>query len=59
MPLYVHCHGGTHRAGVLGVAYRIHKCGWPWEKALLEHGRLGGSLKDDHIMLASIRTLKE
>jgi len=56
-PVYVHCHGGTHRASVLGVAYRVHKCGWSWERAILEHGYLGGSLKDDQIMLQSIRNL--
>lgn len=55
MPIYVHCHGGTHRDGTLGVAYRVHTCGWDWDKALLEHARLGGSLKDDHVMLESIR----
>ena len=39
-PFDVHCHGGTHRGGVLGVAYRVHGLGWPYEKALVEHGRL-------------------
>lgn len=59
MPVYIHCHGGTHRGGVLCVAYRIHKCGWDWDKALAEHARLGGSLKDDHAMLLSVKTLKD
>ena len=54
-PFYVHCHGGTHRGGVLGVAYRLHIQGWPYEKALVEHGRLGGDLLADHIMLESVR----
>ena len=54
-PFYVHCHGGTHRGGVLGVAYRVHIQGWPYEKPLVEHGRLGGDLLADHIMLESVR----
>ncbi len=56
-PFYVHCHGGTHRGGVLGVAYRVHIQGWPYEKALVEHGRLGGDLMADHIMLESVRKI--
>ena len=58
-PVYVHCHGGTHRGGILGVAYRVHVLGWPWEKALLEYGYLGGSLKDDQPMLRAVRELPE
>jgi protein tyrosine/serine phosphatase len=54
-PVYIHCHGGTHRGGILGMVYRVHRLGWKWEKALMEFGRLGGSLRDDHIMLESIR----
>ncbi len=55
-PFYVHCHGGTHRGGVLGVAYRVHIQNWPYEKALVEHGRLGGDLLADHIMLESVKS---
>jgi protein tyrosine phosphatase (PTP) superfamily phosphohydrolase (DUF442 family) len=53
MPIYVHCHGGTHRGGILGIVYRIHKNNWSSEKALLEYGYLGGSLKDDQKMIQS------
>ncbi len=56
-PVYVHGWDGTHRAGVLGVAYRLHVLGWTYEKALVEFGRLGGSLRDDHLMLESVREL--
>ncbi len=55
-PFYVHCIGGTHRGGALGLAYRVHVLGWTWERALIEFGRLGGSLKDDHAMLEAVRT---
>jgi len=41
-PFYVHCHGGTHRAGILGSIYRIDKQGWACERALVEFHRLGG-----------------
>ena len=54
-PFYVHCHGGTHRAGALGLAYRVHIQGWDYDQALIEFGRLGGSLKDDHVMVESLR----
>jgi len=43
-PFYVHCIGGTHRAGTLGAAYRFHKQGWDKDKVLVEYGRLGGEL---------------
>lgn len=54
-PFYLHCHGGAHRAGVLGAAYRIHVLGWTFEKAIVEYGRLGGDLLKDHAMLEKIR----
>ena len=57
-PFYVHCVGGTHRGGVLGVAYRVHLQNWPYEKALVEFGRLGGELKENHQMLEAVRTFK-
>ena len=53
-PFYVHCHGGNHRAGILAAAYRIHEQKWSKDKALLEFGYLGGSLKDDFVMIQSI-----
>lgn len=52
--VYAHCRGGTHRGGVLGVIYRVHALGWSEDKALLEFGRLGGSLMDDHDMLDAV-----
>ena len=58
-PTYVHCHGGTHRAGVLGVAYRLYICKWPLDKALLEYGYLGGSLKDDYPMIKAVIDYKK
>lgn len=57
-PVYLHCIGGVHRGGVMGVAYRVHLLKWPYEKALLEFGRLGGHLKDDHVMLEAVRNYK-
>jgi protein tyrosine phosphatase (PTP) superfamily phosphohydrolase (DUF442 family) len=54
-PVYAHCYGGSHRGGILGVAYRIYICNWPKEKAENEFVILGGSLKDDAIMLQSLK----
>ena len=53
-PVYVHGRDDTHRAGALGVAYRVHAQGWDWDKAILEFGLLGGSLKDDQTILQSV-----
>ena len=55
MPIYVHCRGGAHRGGILGIVYRIYKNNWSLENALLEYGYLGGSLKDDQKMIQSIK----
>lgn len=52
--VYVHCHGGAHRAGVLGAAYRIHLNNWPAEKAIVEFSKLGGDLTGDNLMVQSI-----
>jgi len=57
-PFYMHCRGGSHRGGVLGVAYRVDILGWSYEKALVEFGRLGGDLRGDHDMLEAIREAK-
>ncbi len=56
-PFYVHCHGGTHRAAILCMAWRVHRQQWDYEKAMIEFGRLGGSLRDDYRMLESIRSV--
>jgi len=52
---YVHSHSGIHRAGILCMAWRIHRQNWDYDKAMIEFGRLGGSLKNDYVMLESIR----
>ena len=57
-PFYVHCKGGSHRAGILSAAYRIQFQGWSFDRALIEYGRLGGDLKADHTMLETLQTLK-
>jgi len=54
-PFYVHGFGGTHRGGVLGAAYRIHKQRWEFDKAAREFDVLGGDLKRDARMLESVR----
>jgi protein tyrosine phosphatase (PTP) superfamily phosphohydrolase (DUF442 family) len=56
-PYYIHCKGGSHRAGILSAAYRIQLQDWSLEQALLEYGRLGGDLKSDHAMLETLRVL--
>ena len=37
------------------MAYRVHVLEWPFEKALVEFGRLGGDLLADHTMLEAVR----
>lgn len=54
-PYYVHCHGGTHRGGVLGVAWRMHVQGWEYDKACAEFDRLGGDPVADAQMLRAVR----
>ena len=54
-PFYVHCKGGSHRAGILSAAYRIHLQNWSFERAIIEYGRLGGDLKADHTMLQTLQ----
>jgi protein tyrosine phosphatase (PTP) superfamily phosphohydrolase (DUF442 family) len=49
--LYVHCHSGKHRGGILGYIYRVKISGWQKDRALIEFARLGGDLKDDHQMI--------
>jgi hypothetical protein len=41
-PFYVHCHGGTHRGGLLCLTYRTVVLGWDLEKAKAEYDALGG-----------------
>lgn len=58
-PFYIHCKGGTHRAGILGAAYRMHVQKWSLERAVVEYGRLGGDLRADHAMLETLRSLQQ
>ncbi len=53
-PFYIHCKGGVHRGGTMGVAYRTNKCGWTREKAIEEFNNLGGDPTKDRLMLNSI-----
>lgn len=57
-PFYVHCNGGSHRAGILGAAYRIKMQHWSFDQAMIEYGRLGGDLKGDHEMLETLRHIE-
>jgi protein tyrosine/serine phosphatase len=53
-PIYLHCHGGTHRAGVLGLYYRLWS-GWSYERALKEFVALGGFPQKDFALLESVK----
>ena len=52
--VYVHCHGGMHRAGALCMAYRAHTQKWDTERALLEYLKLGGDLQTDQGMIKRV-----
>jgi len=54
---YVHCYGGTHRAGILGAAYRIFILNWPVEKALEEYDVLGGDFETDRPMIEPLKRM--
>jgi len=57
---YAHCHGGSHRAGILGMIYRVVKNGWTVERAEKEFVALGGyPVKDKKILDAAKAFLKE
>ena len=52
-PVFVHCHGGRHRAGIMTAIYRMTHDGWTADKAYDEMKQYGfekgfghGSLKD-------------
>jgi protein tyrosine phosphatase (PTP) superfamily phosphohydrolase (DUF442 family) len=53
-PVYVHCHGGAHRAGALCLAYRLHEENWEQGMALLEYSKLGGDLLGDKGMVERV-----
>ena len=58
-PVYVHCHGGTHRAAILAALYRMKVLGWDYNRTAVEFGTLGGDLKGDHGMLTRMRQYAE
>lgn len=41
-PFYLHCHGGRHRGGALGLIYRIGVLGWDVDRAIKEYEDRGG-----------------
>jgi Protein tyrosine/serine phosphatase len=52
-PVFIHCHGGRHRAGIMTAIYRMHHDGWDADRAYAEMKRYGfesgfghGGLKD-------------
>ena len=52
-PVFVHCHGGRHRAGIMTAIYRMTHDGWTAERAYAEMKQYGfdsgfghGALKD-------------
>ncbi len=51
--VYVHCHGGTHRAALLGILYRVYQSGWPSRKAVEEYLELGGSTDSNMVKMLS------
>jgi protein tyrosine/serine phosphatase len=32
-PVFIHCHGGRHRAGIMTAIYRMHHDGWDADRA--------------------------
>jgi len=52
-PVFIHCHGGRHRAGIMTAIYRMTHDGWSADQAYTEMKQYGfdkgfghGSLKD-------------
>ena len=52
-PVFIHCHGGRHRAGIMTAIYRMHHDGWDADRAYAEMKQYGfekgfghGDLKD-------------
>lgn len=52
---YIHSTETDHRAGAWAAVYRLHIDKWTYEQAIIEFGRVGGSLKSDHLLIKSIR----
>lgn len=53
-PFYLHSREENQEAGILAAIYRLYIENWPYEKTIIEYGRVGGSLKDDDRILRSI-----
>ncbi|MCX6579770.1 MAG: hypothetical protein NT166_06260 [Candidatus Aminicenantes bacterium] len=53
-PFYLHSKEENQEAGILAAIYRVHVENWPYEKTIIEYGRVGGSLKDDDRLLRAI-----
>jgi tyrosine-protein phosphatase SIW14 len=52
-PVFIHCHGGRHRAGIMTAVYRMNHDGWDADRAYAEMKKYGfeygighGALKD-------------
>ncbi|HLP59220.1 MAG TPA: hypothetical protein VK186_10340 [Candidatus Deferrimicrobium sp.] len=54
-PFYLHSKEENQNTGILAAIYRIHVQNWPYEKTIIEYGRVGGSLKDDDRLLRAIK----
>ncbi len=54
-PFYVHCYGGSQRAGILCALYRVLVEKWGFEKAAVEWGVLGGKLQKNYGLLVSLK----
>ncbi len=52
--VYLHCHGGKHRAGALAMAWRLRAQGWSVEDAQAEFLANGGDMATDAAMIAVI-----
>ena len=56
--VYLHCKGGCHRAGALGVAYRMHVENWTYDRAVVEFALLGGDVPKYRKLLAAARSAR-
>jgi len=51
---YLHAEGGQHRAGIMGLAYRIYVQNWDPEQAVAEFIKLGGNRQEDDAMIQHV-----
>jgi hypothetical protein len=56
-PFYIHGIDSTARAGILGALYRIELCDCPYGKTMMEFQQLGGDMKQDQILVDSIKKI--